>query len=75
MKSESENLKYSIDKTVKVDGFDLPPGKYIGRRVRIGTPRMGKTIWQAWEYKIDYGDWSDLHCDKQVSSGEIKVIG
>ncbi len=74
MKSQTESLKFSIKKTVMVDGIVLPPGTYRGRRVRIGVAAPGQTLSLKWEYRLDTDQFANLQCDTQVSDGSIKVL-
>jgi hypothetical protein len=75
MTHQQVDVTYSIEETVKVDGVDLPPGKYDGKRVRLGKPSYGgKVSWEAWEYKINPPGYGDLDCTAQVAEGRIKVL-
>lgn len=71
--SQTQYLSYTIAAKVNVDGVDLPPGQYKGKRVRLGTAHMGATQWLDWEYKIDCDPYAGLDCTKQVADGSIKL--
>ena len=73
-KSHEEFVRYSVEKSVEVDGVDFPPGMYIGKRVKLGISHQGQVQWQPWEYKIDQEQFGDLDCTSHVASGGIKII-
>ena len=71
MTTDIVDSTYTVEATVIVDGVDLAPGQYLGRKVRV---RAGSVILDKWEYRIDTNDYSDLHCDEQIRDGTIKIL-
>jgi hypothetical protein len=70
---ESGPVSYKVETTVKVDGVELAPGSYKGKRTRLGIPQPRGTVWGAWEYTINTKDWSGLDCTPHVGKA-IKIV-
>lgn len=81
-KHEENDITLNVVTEIEADGQTVSPGKYEGRKIRLGTTYQGKTVWQNPEYFLIFPDQSggpilsiEVDVTEHVQKGAVVIVG